>query len=303
MASVGSMSAETAKRGILVGVDGSASSKVAVDWAAREAVLRNVPLTLVHVLSLPVLMVWPEVPMPPEYADWQEQRGGGYLDTAAAVARDAAGDPGLPELRTAMPTGPTLATLVDLSAEAELIVVGCRGHGALVRGLLGSTSAGLVRHARCPVAIIHDEDPLMDNPSAAPVVLGIDGSPASELATDLAFDAASRRGVDLVAVHAVSDADVTELPGVDFRSLEQQAHEVLAQRLAGWQERYPDVTVRREVTWSRPANALVERSEQAQLLVVGSHGRGTFSGLVLGSVSSAVAQAVRMPVIVARAGG
>ena len=201
-----------------------------------------------------------------------------------------------------MPTGPTLAILVDLSRDAELVVVGCRGRGALVRGLLGSVSSGLVRHAHCPVAIIHDEDPLMDKPADAPVVLGIDGSPASELAVDIAFDAASRHGVELVAVHAVCDADIMEVPGVDYKSLEQAAHEILGERLAGWQERYPDVKVSRVVTWSLPANALVEQSEKARLLVVGSHGRGTFAGLLLGSVSSAVAQAVRMPVIVARRG-
>jgi nucleotide-binding universal stress UspA family protein len=120
------------------------------------------------------------------------------------------------------------------------------------------------------------------------------------MATDIAFDAASRRGVELVAVHAVSDADILEVPGVDYNSLEQAAHEILGERLAGRQERYPDVKVRRVVTWARPSNALVEQSEKAQLLVVGSRGRGTFAGLLLGSVSSAVAQAVRMPVIVAR---
>ena len=296
------MSTGTTKRGILVGVDGSPAAKVAVDWAAREAALRGVPLTLAYVLSPPLLMMWPEVPMPPEYATWQEDQANSALEAGAGVARAATGDSSRLDLRTETPMGPTLATLVDLSAEAELVVVGCRGLGALARGLLGSVSSGLVRHAHCPVAIIHDEDPLMEHPSTAPVVLGIDGSPASELATGIAFDAASRRGVDLVAVHAVSDADVTELPGVDYMSLEQEAHEVLAERLAGWQERYPDVIVHREVTWMRAANALVEQSEKAQLLVVGSHGRGTFAGLLLGSVSSAVAQAVRMPVIVARRG-
>ena len=86
-----------------------------------------------------------------------------------------------------------------------MIVVGCRGLGAIGRRLLGSVSSGLVHHAHCPVAVIHDEDPLMPHPAKAPVVVGIDGSPASEPATAIAFEEASRRGVELVAVHAWSD--------------------------------------------------------------------------------------------------
>ena len=140
----------------------------------------------------------------------------------------------------------------------------------------------------------------MPTPAMAPVVVGIDGSPASESATAIAFDEASRRGVELVAVHAWSDYAVSELPGIEWSDLQKQAEETLAERLAGWQERYPDVTVRRVVVLDRPAHQLLEQSESAQLTVVGSHGRGGFAGMLLGSVSSAVAESARMPVIVAR---
>ncbi|MBI3214057.1 MAG: universal stress protein [Mycobacterium sp.] len=294
------MTTPTAHRGILVGVDGSPSAKVAVDWAAREAASRNVPLTLVHVINPVVFTNWTEVAMPVDYTVWQEERGAKILAAAAALANDAAKEHGGVRVETETVSGSTLPTMIDLTKDAELVVVGCRGQGALARTLLGSVSSGLVNHAHCPVAVIHDEDPLMQDPRHAPVVLGIDGSPASETATAIAFDAASRRGVELVAIHAVSDSDVIEMPGVDYTTLEQQANELLAERLAGWQERYPDVRVRRVVTWSRPAKLLVEESEKAQLLVVGSHGRGGFTGMLLGSVSSAVAHAARMPVIVAR---
>ncbi len=288
--------APRAHRGIVVGVDGSPSAKVAVDWAGREAASRNLPLTLVYVLSPATMMTWPEVAMPPSYLQWQQDHGAKILADAVAVAKAA----GARQVATEMPTGPSQALLIELSKDAEMLVVGSRGRGALARGVLGSVSSGLIRHAHAPVAVIHDADPLMTIPATAPVVVGIDGSPASESATAIAFDAASRRGVHLVAVHAISDADVIEIPGVDYASLEDRAHAILGERLAGWQERYPDVTVRRVLVWGRPANALVELSETAQLVVVGSHGRGGFAGMLLGSVASAVVHAVRMPVIVAR---
>ena len=134
-----------------------------------------------------------------------------------------------------------------------MIVVGCRGLGAIGRRLMGSVSWGVVHHAHCPVAVIHDEDPLMPTPAVAPVVVGIDGSPASEAATALAFEEASRRGVELVAVHAWSDFAVAELPGIEWSDLQKQAEEALAERLAGWQERYPDVDCpARRRRWTGP---------------------------------------------------
>ena len=130
--------------------------------------------------------------------------------------------------------------------------------------------------------------------------VGIDGSPASEAATALAFDEASRRGVELVALHAWSDIAVFPALGMDWHNRESQGQEVLAERLAGWQEQYPDVPVKRLLVCDRPSRWLLEESERAQLVVVGSHGRGGFRGMLLGSVSSAVAQAATVPVIVVR---
>ena len=147
--------------------------------------------------------------------------------------------------------------------------------------------------------IVHaDEAQAADHKS--PVLLGIDGSPASEAATALAFDEASRRGVDLVALHAWSDVGVFPILGMDWHKYEDEGHEVLAERLAGWQEQYPDVHVRRRIVCDQPARWLIDESQQAQLVVVGSHGRGGFTGMRLGSVSSAVAQAAKSTVIVVR---
>ena len=295
------MSKPTSGHGIVVGVDGSPASKVAADWAAREAAMRNVSLTLVHVI--PTVRMWPEeVPTALELERFYENQAEGFLRDARKVAEEATSGSEEIQLDTKLLTGAVLPSLVDLSKDAELVVVGCRGLGAIARRLLGSISWGLIHHAHCPVAVIHDEDPLMPYPvEQAPVVVGIDGSPASESATEIAFDEASRRGVELVAVHAWSDNTVYELPDDEWsRSLTERAEEMLAERLAGWQERYPDVPVRRVVVRDRPANQLVDQADSAQLVVVGSHGRGGFAGMLLGSVSSAVAESARMPVIVAR---
>lgn len=274
---------------------------VAVDWAAREAVLRNCPLTLVHVIQSPVMRIWPAAPVASGIVARLAKDGHEILSGARRTALEAiAGNPPVP-IETELITAGVLPTLIDLSKEADMIAVGCRGLGAIERRLLGSVSWGVLHHASCPVAVIHDEDPLMGYPVAkAPVVVGIDGSEASESATALAFDEAARRGVELVAVHAWSDFTAFELPGIDVEVLRQEAEVALAERLAGWQERYPDVSVRRVVVLDRPAQQLLKQSESAQLTVVGSHGRGGFAGMMLGSVSATVAESARMPVIVAR---
>lgn len=294
------MSSQNTQLGIVVAVDDSTAAKAAARWAAREAELRNVPLTLVHAIS-PEIETWVDVQaLPPGLAHWQHDHGRRVLDDAVTVVDQAAVSGGPAAVHTELLPSAAVPTLVDLSKEADMIVAGSRGSRKWPGRLLGSVSSGLLRHAHSPVAIIHDEDPATTASAQAPVLVGIDGSPASELATAIAFDEASRRNVDLVALHAWSDVDVTEWPGIDWPATQPMAEQVLAERLAGWQERYPDVPVHRVVLRDQPARQLVERSGEAQLVVIGSRGRGGFAGMLVGSVGETVAQLARVPVIVAR---
>lgn len=293
------MSAPANRHGIIVGVDGSPAANAAVCWAAREAAMRNVALTVVHMVSTMVPM-YPAIPVSAGLAVWQEEQGREVLERAIKIAEDAVSSDRTIDVQGELRCSPPVPTLIQMSDEAEMLVVGSNGRGAVARLLLGSVSSSVVHGARCPVAVVRDEDPLMPHPLQAPVLVGIDGSPASELATAIAFDEASRRGVDLMALHAWSDVEVLELAGLDWSAVKSEAERNLAERLAGWQERYPDVTVHRLVECDRPARQLIEKSEAAQLVVVGSHGRGGLNGALLGSVSNAVVHSVRMPVIVAR---
>jgi nucleotide-binding universal stress UspA family protein len=292
------MSESTTKYGILVGVDGSAESDAAVRWAAREAVMRHASITLMHGIA-PVVVSWPVASLQGSFNEWQEENATQVIEQAQKTLHASLGDAEPPAVRTEVQHGLVAGSLITASRQAQMVVVGSRGMGAVGRVLLGSVSSGLVHYAHCPVAVVHADEAQTPN-RTAPVLLGIDGSPASEAATALAFDEASRRGVELVALHAWSDVGVFPILGMDWHQYEDEGHEVLAERLAGWQEQYPDLHVRRRVVCDQPARWLLEESEQAQLVVVGSHGRGGFKGMLLGSISSAIAQGAKAPVLVVR---
>jgi len=284
------------KYGVLVAVDGSEESDAAVRWAAAEAVLHDVPVTLMHVVA-PVVVTWPVRYLKVSYNEWQEDNARQAIEQARQIAK--ASTPGADlSIQTEVRHGGVLTELVDASKEATITAVGSRGLGAIGAGLLGSVSRGLLHYAPRPVAVIRPGK--AETGTGSDVLVGIDGSPASEAATAFAFDEAARRGVDLVALHAWSDVGVLPAVGPDWQEYEQEGEEVLAERLAGWQERYPDVRVRRRVVCDRPAHWLIDEAANAALVVLGSRGRGGFAKLLLGSVSTTVAESSTTPVIVVR---
>ncbi|MBU8811354.1 universal stress protein [Mycolicibacterium goodii] len=294
------MNQQNRLRRIVVGVDGSRAAQDAVRWAAREAVLRDVPVTIVHVLAaLPVAaaaLTWPVGRVPEEVMAALENDGRRYVADAVTNARECVDGAKL-DVTGELLIGHPVQALTEVSAAGLfLVVAGHDGSGKHHR-LLGSVSTGVIHRARCPVVVVRGRSP---QTGRLPVLVGIDGSTASEAATAIAFDDASWRGVDLVALHVWSDSDMTSLPSLETSAQQRVAEETLAQRLAGWQEKYPDVIVHRLVRYDRPAQQLLEESCRAQVVVVGSRGRGGFAGLILGSVGATVAQEAQIPVIVAR---
>jgi nucleotide-binding universal stress UspA family protein len=283
---------------VVVGIDGSSSALDAARWAAREARRRRTTVQLISAFG------WLETSHLGDHG-----LGGRYRETllrstraevsaAAEAAAEAA--PGV-EISERVIDGFPVPLLVAASRRADLVVLGDRGLGGFTALLVGSVAIGLAAQAECPVVVVRGERAS----DAGPVVVGIDGSQISEAALAFAFEAAVTRKVPLVAVHAWTDSvlEAAVTPLLDWDAIDADEHRLLAERLAGWSEKYPDVAVRRVVARDRPAHALIEQATvtAAQLVVVGSRGRGSAAGLMLGSVSHAVLHHSPCPVVVVRA--
>ena len=283
-------------------VDGSDAALRAVRWAAAVAHRRKRPLRLVHFFDDTPLRYPRWSPTGQELGELIRSRGRRVLRAArqAAVEVGPGLDPRLDARRE-----PTAKALISESRSASLLVLGTSGLSALDRALPGSVSVALAAHAHCPVAFVRPHVAEDEPPAEGPVVLGVDDSPASDEAIRIAFEEASWRGAGLVALHAWDDtflAAVYEEAHWALRhpDIEEHEHELLAQRLAGWQEKYPDVAVERVVRRGRAADLLLDLADRAQLIVVGSRGRGGLTGMLLGSTSQAVLSYALCPVVVAR---
>lgn len=281
---------------IVVGIDGSRSAVRAAQWAADEAVRRGAGIRLVSAVRRP----------PPGYqavapADLVEgittQAHEAVASARRAILADHDGLTVDTEVRAESPT----SALIEESRDARLLVLGSRGLGGITGMLVGSTAAALVAHAYCPVAVIRGEAS-----DTGPVVVGVDGSPVSEAAVAFAFEEAALRGTDLKAVHAWLDysSDVAYATArqfmVNWKVIERRETRLLTDQLEGWQSKYPGVNVRSVVVRDRPVHCLLDESAGAQLLVVGSRGRGGFTGLALGSTSQTLLHHATCPLIVAR---
>ncbi|QIZ38678.1 universal stress protein [Saccharopolyspora sp. ASAGF58] len=263
---------------VVVGVDGSESSLTAAGWAAKEADLR-------HTKQVHVVMVSGD-PM------WDDDAWDIVGPTADRIASH---HPRL-EISSDVVPGDPADVLLQLSDGAELVVVGSRGRSALAATLLGSVSAKVATHARCPVVVVRDHR------DSGPVVVGLDNSPLSGAALHYAFDAADRYECELVAVQVWQDIDYAVVPHLEYElaDLRDEALRGVAEQLAGWAEPYPNVPVRKLAQRGHPVAELAAAAEDARLLVVGHRGRGGFTGLLLGSVAAGVLHHAQCPVAVVR---
>jgi nucleotide-binding universal stress UspA family protein len=288
-------------RPVIAGVDGSPASLVAAQYAAEAAHHRSHPLHLVHGYlhpfgyGIPVDPYAVELPAPPDDAERM-------LKAAAEQLRDAR--PGLVVQVRQVPGGPA-ATLVEESLRAELVVVGSRGRGGFAGLLLGSVSAQVAGHAHCPVLVVRPADRVAAG--AGPVVVGVDGSPGSEPALTYAADEAARRGRPLAVVHAWW-IDAVRHVGDTFAEADVESRAAATDLVAAAAERarqmHPGLAVEQRLEHSlNPEHTLVAASRDAVLVVVGSRGRGGFTGLLLGSVSQALIHHAECPVVIAHPHG
>jgi nucleotide-binding universal stress UspA family protein len=290
--------AECPPGAVVVGLDGSAGSRRAASWAADEASRRHAPLALVHAYRLPATGGFPGYnPVPDDLLEQLRAGGQSLLDSTAAELTDRY--PTLSVTRILVQGRPEMA-IRSASARAVLAVVGHAPSSRLAGTLLGSVALAVTSTNPVPVAVFREGH----FPDDGPIVVGVDGSPLSEAAVAFAFDEAALRRTELIAVHAWNDVylDSRRLEPllIDPGTLEEQERALLAERLAGWAEKYPDVRVRQVLAHHRPVPGLLSYAADASAVIVGSHGRGGFAGMLLGSTSHALATHARCPVIVVR---
>jgi nucleotide-binding universal stress UspA family protein len=287
-------------RPIVVGYDASEEARGALRWALSEARLRGSAVELVHVLDA----ARPAASTTPDPA---ERREPGLATSAEAiivrVAAIAAESRPLVPVSGVVLYGHPAGTLCELSEQAEMIVLGQRGMGGFSGLLLGSVVTAVATHARCSVVVVRGD--LSHRWPPPPVVVGVDESPVAQSAVGFAVEEAASRGVGLVAVRAWAPPPppwhtITRPLVYDVDELETAERHVLDRALDGWRDKYPDVRMDLRLVPNSAGHALVAASRDAQLVVVGTRGRGGFAGLVLGSVGQQLLHHAHCPVAVVR---
>ncbi len=288
--------AETAETGVVVGADGSDNSVAALRWAADTAVAYQLPLTVLH--ARPDAMAKPMLVAEPD----------GVLGDAVAVARAQQPDVEIRALQ--MPDSP-VQSLLAAGETADVVVIGSRGVEGFRGLLLGSTTMHVAPYAQCPVVVVHSglegglpfEDTAGYPGNPGQVVLGYDGSSASNRAAAFAFRHAAATGTGVVAVSVEpgrGEPETEEIdpenatPGSDTSAFHSP---VLVTAAA-----FPDVPVSFVAGTGRPAEVLLAEAVGADLLVVGSRGSGGFAGLIMGSVTQKVLAHADCPVAVLHPG-
>ncbi|ATO14206.1 universal stress protein UspA [Micromonospora sp. WMMA2032] len=281
---------------ILVGYDGSTDASVALDWALDEAGRSGRPVRLAYVFEWLTVAGWIGPGVAPGV--WPDETARRQVEELVrkAAADAAAERPGL-TVHGEVFDGPPALVLQERSAEAGMLVLGSRGHGGFGGLLAGSTAVSVTAHAHCPVVVVRDGQAA----TSGPVVVGSDGSPSALRALGFAVERAAQRDVPLRVLRAWEPPGDRWVPP-DFDPEEIAATERAAAEaeLAPWRESFPDVPVEIEAVPGSAAALLVEASRPAQLVVVGSRGRGGLRGMLLGSVSQQLIQHAHCPVAVVR---
>lgn len=288
-------------RSTIVGVDGSDAATAAVRWAALRAAGTGAELRLVHAYAVPVVMPVAPFMISPATQQAYEQAGQAVLDQAAEIVRAVADDV---RVTTALvPGGPAYA-LIEESERADLVVVGSRGHGGFADVLLGSVGVQVSAHARCPTVVVRGHQR-----AGGPIVVGVDGSPASGAALRFGFAEALRRRLPVLAVCAwaaplptgIGEALAAALAdGHSPAEHAAAARAVLSDAIRPLKAEFAGVEVHEAVVEQTPAAALVEASQAATMVAIGSRGHGGFAGLLLGSTSQHVLHHAGCPVVLTR---
>jgi len=287
-----------ATKPVIVGVDGSEQSLLAVEWAAQQARRHSSPLRIV---SAPDVMPRMHAyhASPAEIA--AALRGVAARALAAAITRCDEVAPGLP-VDTCLLSGPPAVAVAETGSDASMLVVGARGAGGFAAMMLGSVSRYVAAWAPCPVAVVREESSAVHRE----VAVGVRDPQNATGALAFAFEEAALRGADLVAVHTwywLPSGQAGALRPADPGRFAAEATRQLAAALKDWQDKYPDVRVSRDVIRGHPARVLASLSARTDLVVLGRHGHPAGPGPGIGSIQHAVLDHAHGPVAVVPSGG